>query len=182
MGALRLEDLPHYTYDDYKIWEGKWELIDGIPFAMAPSPIFEHQDISSNISYELKSLLKECRKCKSVLAVDWIVSDDTVVCPDNSVVCGEIKSKFIETTPKIIFEVLSPSTKKIDRNRKYNLFQEKGVKYYILVEPKGNFAEVYKLENSFYKLKGEFTDEKYKFELEDCKIEFDFKNIFEVTY
>ncbi|SHO80607.1 hypothetical protein MNB_SV-15-321 [hydrothermal vent metagenome] len=178
MGALR-DELPHYTYDDYKIWEGNWELIDGIPYAMAPSPIFEHQDISGNIHIELKSKLKKCKNCRSALAVDWVVSDDTVVCPDNSVVCGGFKTKFITTTPKIIFEVLSPSTKRVDRNRKYNLFQEEGVEYYILVEPKGSFAEVYKLENGFYKLQGEFSDEKFIFELDDCKIKFDFENIFE---
>lgn len=177
MGALKLEDLPHYRYDDYKIWEGRWELIDGIAYAMAPSPVFEHQNISSEISYELKTLLKKCKYCKSVLAVDWKIADDTVVCPDNSVVCNEIKSSFIEEVPNIIFEVLSPSTKKTDRNRKYNLFQEQGVKYYILVEPKGNFAEVYKLQDGFYKLEGEFTNEKYIFELDECKIEFDFSKI-----
>lgn len=179
MGAARIEDLPHYTYDDYKIWEGRWELIDGIPYSMAPSPIDLHQDVSGNIHIELKSKLKKCKPCKVSLAVDWIISDDTVVCPDNSVVCGGKKSIFIETVPSIIFEVLSPSTKKVDRNRKYNLFQEHGVKYYILVEPKGNFAEVYKLENGFYKLQDEFSDEKYTFDLDECKIEFNFKNIFE---
>ena len=180
MGALRIEDLPHYTYDDYKIWEGRWEIIDGIAFAMAPSPIFEHQEISANISYELKNSLKNCHACKSVLAVDWIISDDTVVCPDNAVVCSKIKSNFIKTVPEIIFEVLSPSTKKTDRNRKYNLYQEQGVKYYILVDPKGSFAEVYKLENTFYKIQGEFKDEKYKFNLKDCIVDFNFSNIFQV--
>ena len=170
MGALRVEDLPHYTYDDYKIWEGRWELINGIAYAMSPSPIFKHQNISAEISYELKSKLKECKKRTSVLAVGWKISDDTVIYPDNSVVCSEI-TNFIENIPEIIFEVLSPSTKKVDRNRKFNLFQEQGVKYYILVEPKGNFAEV-------YKLKGEFTDETYTFDLDDCKIDFNFRNIF----
>ncbi len=24
--------LPHYTYEDYCHWEGRWELIDGIPY------------------------------------------------------------------------------------------------------------------------------------------------------
>lgn len=178
MGALRIEDLPHYTYDDYKIWEGKWELIDGVPYSMAPSPIFEHQNISAEISFELKSILKNCKKCTSVLAVDWKIEDDTVVCPDNAVVCNEIKTNFIEDTPAIIFEVLSPATKKKDRTIKYNIFQEQGVKYYILVEPKGSFAEVYKLENGFYKLKGEFTNELYSFDLDDCKVDFNFGNIF----
>ena len=30
------EYLPHYTYEDYCMWEGNWELIDGIPYAMSP--------------------------------------------------------------------------------------------------------------------------------------------------
>jgi len=178
MGALRLQDLPHYTYDEYQLWEGKWELIGGIAYSMAPSPAFEHQNISAEIAFELKSILKQCKKCTPVLAVDWKIEDDTVVCPDNAVVCNEIKTNFIEDTPTIIFEVLSPSTKKKDRTIKYNIFQEQGVKYYILVEPKGGFAEVYKLENGFYKLQGEFTDEIYSFELDDCKVAFNFDNIF----
>lgn len=178
MGALRAEDLPHYTYSDYKIWEGRWELIDGIPFAMAPSPTDLHQDISGNIHIELKTKLKACDDCKVSLAVDWIVADDTIVCPDNSVVCNSKRGDFIEETPSIIFEVLSPSTKKTDRNRKYNLFQELKVKYYILVEPKGSFAEVYELVNGFYKLRGELTKEKFNFELETCSFEFNFENIF----
>jgi len=60
MGLLR-DDFPHYTYDDYKIWEGNWELIDGIAYTMAPSPIFEYQDISGNIHLELK----KCKKLQS---------------------------------------------------------------------------------------------------------------------
>ncbi|MDQ7060096.1 MAG: Uma2 family endonuclease [Sulfurimonas sp.] len=179
MRALRLEDLPRYDYDDYKTWEGRWELINGVPYSMSPSPTFEHQNISQNISYELKRLLKKCKDCKSVIALDWIVSDNTIVCPDNVILCNETQSKFIQTPPKVIFEVLSPSTKKKDRTIKYDIFQEQGVKYYILLEPKGNFAEVYKLTNGFYKLKGEFTDEEYIFNLDECKINFSFKNIFE---
>ncbi len=38
--ALKL--LPHYTYDDYIHWEGQWEIIKGIPYAMSPAPIPAH--------------------------------------------------------------------------------------------------------------------------------------------
>jgi hypothetical protein len=34
--------LPEYTYDDYKKWEGNWELIEGIPYAMSPPPKRKH--------------------------------------------------------------------------------------------------------------------------------------------
>ena len=49
ISALRIEDLPHYTYDDYVQWEGRWELINGIPYAMTPAPSVKHQLISQNI-------------------------------------------------------------------------------------------------------------------------------------
>jgi hypothetical protein len=29
--------IEYYTYYDYLHWEGKWELIEGIPMAMTPS-------------------------------------------------------------------------------------------------------------------------------------------------
>ncbi|WP_457626586.1 hypothetical protein [Persephonella sp.] len=31
--------LPNYTVEDYKQWEGDWELIEGIAYAMVPSPL-----------------------------------------------------------------------------------------------------------------------------------------------
>lgn len=41
--ALKIEDLPHYTYDDYAQWEGRWEIIEGVPYAMSPAPTIKHQ-------------------------------------------------------------------------------------------------------------------------------------------
>ena len=35
---LTIDELPHYSYQDYRRWEGDWELIEGIPYAMTPSP------------------------------------------------------------------------------------------------------------------------------------------------
>ncbi|WP_262915581.1 Uma2 family endonuclease [Niabella ginsengisoli] len=51
--------LPHYTYEDWVLWEGKWELIDGIPYAMSPSPMPRHQRIAAELRYEFTSALKE---------------------------------------------------------------------------------------------------------------------------
>jgi len=41
--------IEYYTYDDYKLWEGNWELINGIPLSMAPAPMRVHQSIASEI-------------------------------------------------------------------------------------------------------------------------------------
>lgn len=46
--------LPHYTYSEYVQWEGRWELIGGIPFAMSPQPSFRHQRVSRRIAAELE--------------------------------------------------------------------------------------------------------------------------------
>ena len=54
--------LPHYTYEDYCRWEGQWELIDGIPYAMSPAPRPEHQSIATNLAAELRLALKK-NKC-----------------------------------------------------------------------------------------------------------------------
>jgi hypothetical protein len=35
----------NYTYEDYLKWDGQWELIDGVPYSMAPSHSFTHQYI-----------------------------------------------------------------------------------------------------------------------------------------
>ncbi|MCO6492710.1 MAG: hypothetical protein J5I98_30105 [Phaeodactylibacter sp.] len=34
---IEVEDLPRYTVSDWEQWEGKRELIDGIPFALSPN-------------------------------------------------------------------------------------------------------------------------------------------------
>jgi hypothetical protein len=49
MGILRPEELPSYSYDDYQLWDGRWELIEGIPFAMSPSPTQDHQSLAMRI-------------------------------------------------------------------------------------------------------------------------------------
>ena len=104
-----MEDLPHYNYDDYVQWEGRWEIINGIPYAMTPQPTIEHQEISGKIYRYLGDLLENCKKCKPLLPVDWQIAEDTVAQPDVLVVCGEnIKGKKLLIPPVFVFEVLSP--------------------------------------------------------------------------
>jgi len=181
MSALRLEDLPNYTYDDYARWEGHWELLYGVAYAMSPSPIRDHQDISTNISIALHSSLKKCINCKSHTALDWHVDNTTVICPDNVVMCNDIsQSDFITEVPSIVFEVLSPSTKKKDRTIKYELYEKQGVIYYILVEPIGKFAEIYELKNNRYVLVKEIKESQYDFDLKECKFSLNFTEIFDI--
>ncbi len=98
------EYVPRYSYKDYLEWEGKWELVAGIAYAVSPAPIIRHQEISSNIWLELREKSKACQLCKSLQAVDWKTDFKTVVCPDNLLVCGEdVGEKQLTKTPQIIF-------------------------------------------------------------------------------
>jgi len=45
MNSFRI--LPNYTYEDYLNWEGSWEIIDGIAYAMSPMPSTAHQKIAN---------------------------------------------------------------------------------------------------------------------------------------
>jgi Uma2 family endonuclease len=180
MGALRLEDLPHYTYEEYCKWEDNWELIYGVAYAVAPAPIIEHQSISNKIAWQLHDVLKECTECQALLPVDWKIAKDTIVQPDNSVICHTpMHEAYITKAPAIIFEILSPSTAKKDKTLKYNLYEEEGVKYYIIVDPSEEMAKVYRLHEGRYIKLLDASDEVVEFNLEACSqsLTFDFQKI-----
>jgi len=173
---------PNYKYNDYKEWKGDWELIFGIPYSITTIHNITHQELNLNINIELQKKLKTDKNHKVLSQIDWKINDETVVRPDSLVVCHLKNQKaYLSKTPNIIFEVLSPSTKSKDRNFKSLLYAQSGVKYYILVEPAGMFAELYELKKGKYKLMGEFKEESYTFELDDeCSFEFSFKEVFDI--
>ena len=171
------QELPHYTYDDFKLWEGAWELIAGIPYAMTPTPSYRHQRISQIIARLLDEGLDDCESCHALLPVDWIVADDTIVEPDNMVICYQPKGKFLTKAPSIIFEILSPSTATKDRTTKYSIYEHEGVKYYCIVDPENSVAKVYLLQEGRYIKQLDATDEVFTFDVAKCQFNFDFSRI-----
>jgi Uma2 family endonuclease len=178
--ALKMENLPHYTYDDYAQWEGRWEIINGIPYAMTPAPNLKHQQISQKIAVQLVNLLKNCKYCHAFLPVDWKINEDTVIQPDNLVVCGQdLGEKYLAITPVLVFEILSTSTSRKDRGLKYRLYQDAGVKYYCIVNPETSSAEVFRLVGQRYEESKDFQGNKIIFDLGPCTIAFDFIEVFD---
>jgi Uma2 family endonuclease len=171
--------IEYYTYEDYKNWEGDWELIDGIPLAMAPSPVKTHQLITTLISYQLLKKLFGCNKCKVMVEIDYKVNEDTILKPDVLVTCKEDKNEdYVSVAPEIIVEVISPSTAKRDEKYKFEIYEAEKVKYYILVYPKDKKAKVYKHNGEKYIKVDDFTTQTYKFDLE-CEAEINFSEVFE---
>ncbi len=179
MGVLKKEECyPNYTYDEYKNWEGRWEVINGIAYAMSPMAHPKHQRISSRIDWQLNELLKDCEKCKAYLPVDWKINENTIVQPDNLVLCYEINDKpYITKAPTLIFEILSKSTALKDINLKYQIYENEGVDYYIIVDPDSQSAKIYKLIDFKYVKIADATVDKVEMVIDSCKIEFDFSLI-----
>lgn len=175
MDAVKI--LPHYTYNDYLQWEGKWEVIDGIPYAMSPAPVPNHQRVSAKLSAEFINQLKQCQKCQVYQPIDYIIADDTILQPDLLIVCGEIKKNFLDFPPALVVEILSPSTALKDRHTKYALYQSQGIKYYLIVDPDSREAEVYEINNKIYELKQKGNGFTYEFLMEDCKASVNFGDI-----
>lgn len=183
---LSYDDLPHYTFDDYVQWEGQWELIQGIPFAMTPAPSVKHQRIGAKIVAHLEQKLEKCPYCTVFLPVDFQVADDTVVQPDVLVVCDEdgnldfLDKQQLTNPPVMVFEILSPASIHKDRVLKYHLYEAAGVRYYCIVDPETNSVNVFELNRHKYSETSQdrFDNGVMIFYLGPCKVGLDFSNIF----
>lgn len=173
MGALE-----YYTYQDYVHWEGKWELIDGQPLAMSPSPIIKHQSIANLIACELTNSVKDCERCLVMFEEDWKVNECTVLKPDVVLICDEPSEEYITKAPEIIVEVISKTSIKRDEKYKFEIYEKEKVKYYIIAYPDDCKAKVYKLQDNFFVKEGDFFTQTYKFENTTCNATINFDNIF----
>ena len=177
---LPIEYIPRYTIEDYKHWQGDWELIEGVPFAMTPSPFGKHQKITAKISHFILSALENCPESKAYVYVelDWIVNEETVVRPDVSILCKEVP-EYIKTPPKVIFEVISKSTAFKDEKIKFDLYKEEGVDFYVLVYPDIKKVRAFRLEDGEYKKFFDGDEGILELEICDCPVKLDVKRFFD---
>ena len=168
----------YYTYDEYTQWKGNWELIKGVPLAMAPAPMITHQAIAAKIVTQLNNTTGKCEACLVLGEADWKINDDTVVRPDVALICNEPNDTYMTKAPEVIIEVISKSTAKRDEQTKFKLYEEEKVKYYIIVYPGDCKAKIYKLIDGKYSKEGDFSLEAYCFEETSCPAEIDFETVF----
>ena len=65
--------IPHYTIEDYRRWEGDWELIDGVAISMTPSPFGPHERVVAELSRQFLNQIDErdC-ECRVYTNLDWM--------------------------------------------------------------------------------------------------------------
>lgn len=175
---ITTDDLPKYTVKEWKNWEGKWELIEGIPYAMSPMPTIKHQNINGRLYRQFAELLDHCPDCEVFLPINLKINENNVVHPDLTIVCKGIQEDvYVTTTPNLVVEIISKSSKKQDTITKPKIFGLLGVRYYVLIDPKKELVKIFELENDRYQLRLETRNDNYTFELEDCIANFDFSKI-----
>lgn len=128
--------------------EHRYEYVDGFVYMMAGGTI-NHDIIKSNIERILWGLLrgKNCRTFSSDMKV--FVSETRYYHPDVTVSCDP-RNRGIQKlvyAPRIVVEVLSPSTETIDRRRKLRDYLAcPTIEEYLLVDSRSVTIEIYRKE------------------------------------
>lgn len=156
-----------YTYADVLSWgeDVRAEIIDGELYMMA-EPSRVHQEISGEIFRQLANFLREkqCRVYAAPFGVRLFEKPDasgkpvppdkvkTVVEPDISVICDREKldDRGCKGAPDLIIEILSPTTKRYDRRKKFRLYEQAGVREYWIVDPETRTVCVFQLDDGRY--------------------------------
>ncbi len=143
-----------YTYQEYeKLPENvRLEIIDGVVYDLAASPLVKHQVIVLKLATMFERFFTG-KPCKPFVApLDVVLDDINVVEPDIFVVCDpeKITEKNIKGAPDLVIEVLSPSNIIKDRRTKKWLYEQHHIQEFIIISPMEESAERYWLVDGKY--------------------------------
>ncbi len=140
-----------YTPEDYLEMERgaktRHEFVDGIIYAMAGESL-SHSQICINLAREVSIKLKgtNCQALSPNMKVR-AESKGMFAYPDLTIVCGEPlfhdQQRDVLINPKIIVEVLSPSTQRYDQTKKFFRYRKElpSLTDYILIYQNAPFIE-----------------------------------------
>jgi Uma2 family endonuclease len=150
---MKVRDIIHTSPMEYLVFERasekKHEYYEGQVSAMAGATM-AHNHIVSNVIREVGNLLKG-KRCM-ILPSDMRTCTPTETAymyPDALVVCGEpeMTDDRFDTlkNPVVIFEVLSPSTRDHDRQKKFQFYKQiPSFREYILIDSVTPFVEIHR--------------------------------------
>ncbi len=140
---------PHYTIEDYQRWEGDWELWNGVAVSMLPSPFGRHGQLLVSIGAALLNAIDETScAATGLISIDWIISPDTILRPDVTVVCGGPPEKHVEDVPALVVEILSASTRERDLTFKKQIYEQQAVPWYLIIDPDANTLQALRLNDA----------------------------------
>jgi Uma2 family endonuclease len=145
-----LPHAPRLTPEEYlaieRAAEEKSEFFDGVMHAMSGGSL-SHSRIATNLLYRLSAAFegRQCEAFNSDLRVQLGASGDYAY-PDVSALCGQpvLADDDVLTNPSLIVEVLSPTTRRYDQERKFLHYQAiESFTEYVLIEQDHPFIRSY---------------------------------------
>jgi Uma2 family endonuclease len=137
-----------YSYIQATPNDGKrYELVDGeLLVNPAPTPI--HQRVSRRLQRQLEDYF-HARNLGEVFdaPLDVILTPHDVFEPDLLVVAdpSHISARAIEQPPLLVVEILSPSTRRVDRGLKFRRYAVLGVQHCWIIDPDEKRVECFRL-------------------------------------
>lgn len=152
MSAKPEEILHLMTVDEFFVWaddgtDTKYQLIDGVPVAMAPTVVIHSiiQGTAASIfRAQLKSTRRPCRLGTETAIQPGIANNRNVRIPDMAISCtppGPPGERFLPQ-PQVVVEVLSPSNEKETRINVWAYFTIASLRDIVLLHTDRMEAEV----------------------------------------
>ena len=142
---------PTFSANDYLAWEptqlDRHEYLDGEVFAMAGAED-RHVTVAMNIGFAVRQHLSgsPCRTYMSDMRL-FVAAVNSYFYPDVLVTCSahDLASPKAKTEPKLIIEVLSPSTAAYDRGLKFSHYRTRAsLEEYALIDLDTRITDCYR--------------------------------------
>jgi Uma2 family endonuclease len=160
--SATLIDVKKITYSEFRQMEFDdndtffYELINGVLIKKtAYSPI--HQRISSNLFFQLNEFIEKNALGEVFYApIDVFLDEENVPQPDLAFV-SNARSSIVDDregilgVPDLVVEIISPSSMRLDRVVKKELYEGFAVPEYWLIDPKNDAIEIFSFQNGRYK-------------------------------
>ncbi len=125
-----------------------YELVDGVVI-LSPSPNPRHQQVLVEIAYQIKAFLKLNPIGSLYAEVDVKFTNELVYRPELVFLRRDrVRQNWerISESPDLIVEIISPESRRYDRETKKDDYQRYGVQEYWLIDPIMESLEFYRLE------------------------------------
>jgi Uma2 family endonuclease len=139
-----LPAMPRWSAAEYLHFEhassNRHEFFDGMVVAMAPSPD-RHSFVAANLLGDLSIHLENTnRRSASIGFRVHLPESNAYFYPDLTIICRDPETTI--SHPKLVIEVLSPTTESIDRDYKRSVYQSSPtILDYLIVHPNLIFVE-----------------------------------------
>lgn len=120
-------------------------LIDGRLY-MSPTPVMRHQQLVMALGFAFDHVAKREGGLAFVSPMDCHLPTGSVLQPDVGYISPErvgIVDRWVMGAPDVVVEVLSPGTRRFDRNKKLRAYESAGVREAWLVDGSSNTVIVF---------------------------------------